>query len=135
MVNLERAMKADGRFGGHIVSGHIDGRAKFLEVVKNKDFYGAAKEIERRKQQDRLQGKYKNLSLTDTFTLAEIFPIYCDITDACQDAYDKFIPIILSYGFSIDDPLPLKIWIEGSKKANYKYNYLFTEYFEKEEAN
>lgn len=24
-VNLERAMPADGRFGGHIVSGHIDG--------------------------------------------------------------------------------------------------------------
>jgi len=24
-VNLERAMRADGRFGGHIVSGHIDG--------------------------------------------------------------------------------------------------------------
>lgn len=27
-VNLERAMAADGRFGGHIVSGHIDGTAK-----------------------------------------------------------------------------------------------------------
>ena len=27
-VNLERAMPADGRFGGHIVSGHIDGTAK-----------------------------------------------------------------------------------------------------------
>lgn len=25
MVNLERAMAADGRFGGHIVAGHIDG--------------------------------------------------------------------------------------------------------------
>lgn len=25
LVNLERAMAADGRFGGHIVSGHIDG--------------------------------------------------------------------------------------------------------------
>jgi len=25
MVNLERAMPADGRFGGHIVTGHIDG--------------------------------------------------------------------------------------------------------------
>ena len=25
MVNLERAMPAEGRFGGHIVSGHIDG--------------------------------------------------------------------------------------------------------------
>ena len=24
-VNLERAMPADGRFGGHMVSGHIDG--------------------------------------------------------------------------------------------------------------
>lgn len=24
-VNLERAMRADGRFGGHMVSGHIDG--------------------------------------------------------------------------------------------------------------
>jgi riboflavin synthase len=24
-VNLERAMKADGRFGGHIVTGHVDG--------------------------------------------------------------------------------------------------------------
>ncbi|MEG1870003.1 MAG: riboflavin synthase, partial [Oscillospiraceae bacterium] len=24
-VNLERAMSANGRFGGHIVSGHIDG--------------------------------------------------------------------------------------------------------------
>ena len=24
-VNLERAMPANGRFGGHIVSGHIDG--------------------------------------------------------------------------------------------------------------
>lgn len=30
-VNLERAMKADGRFGGHIVSGHIDGVGKFIK--------------------------------------------------------------------------------------------------------
>ena len=27
-VNLERAMSANGRFGGHIVSGHIDGTAR-----------------------------------------------------------------------------------------------------------
>jgi riboflavin synthase len=26
-VNLERAMRADGRFGGHIVQGHVDGVA------------------------------------------------------------------------------------------------------------
>ena len=29
-VNLERAMAADGRFGGHIVTGHIDGQGTFL---------------------------------------------------------------------------------------------------------
>ena len=31
-VNLERAMAADGRFGGHIVSGHIDGTGTIEEV-------------------------------------------------------------------------------------------------------
>ncbi|MGL4791877.1 MAG: riboflavin synthase [Anaerotignaceae bacterium] len=31
-VNLERAMLADGRFGGHIVSGHIDGTGKILKI-------------------------------------------------------------------------------------------------------
>ncbi|MBE6849489.1 MAG: riboflavin synthase [Ruminococcus sp.] len=29
-VNLERAMPANGRFGGHIVSGHIDGTGRIL---------------------------------------------------------------------------------------------------------
>ncbi len=31
-VNLERAMAADGRFGGHFVSGHIDGIGKILKM-------------------------------------------------------------------------------------------------------
>lgn len=31
-VDLERAMAADGRFGGHIVSGHIDGTGRIKEV-------------------------------------------------------------------------------------------------------
>lgn len=31
-VNLERAMSADGRFGGHIVSGHIDGMGRLISV-------------------------------------------------------------------------------------------------------
>ena len=38
-VNLERAMRADGRFGGHIVSGHIDGIGKFINKNKNGSFY------------------------------------------------------------------------------------------------
>jgi len=31
-VNLERAMAANGRFGGHIVSGHIDGTGKIAHM-------------------------------------------------------------------------------------------------------
>ena len=31
-VNLERAMAADGRFGGHIVSGHIDGTGTVSDI-------------------------------------------------------------------------------------------------------
>lgn len=33
-VNLERAMSANGRFGGHIVSGHIDGTG-IISAIKN----------------------------------------------------------------------------------------------------
>jgi len=31
-VNLELAMKADGRFGGHIVQGHVDGVGEIAEI-------------------------------------------------------------------------------------------------------
>lgn len=34
-VNLERAMAADGRFGGHIVSGHIDGTGVIGEIKRD----------------------------------------------------------------------------------------------------
>lgn len=33
-VNLERAMSANGRFGGHIVSGHIDGTGFIQSLIK-----------------------------------------------------------------------------------------------------
>ncbi len=33
-VNLERAMAADGRFGGHIVSGHIDGTGTIVKTTR-----------------------------------------------------------------------------------------------------
>lgn len=36
-VNLERAMAAEGRFGGHIVSGHIDGTGKILKLVREEN--------------------------------------------------------------------------------------------------
>ena len=36
-VNLERAMAADGRFGGHIVSGHIDGMGTILTLQREEN--------------------------------------------------------------------------------------------------
>lgn len=35
IVNLERAMKADGRFGGHMVAGHIDGISKLTKIKQS----------------------------------------------------------------------------------------------------
>lgn len=37
-VNLERAMQAGGRFGGHIVQGHIDGVGKIVSIQKKGEF-------------------------------------------------------------------------------------------------
>ena len=34
-VNLERAMPADGRFGGHIVAGHIDGTGRVTGIRRD----------------------------------------------------------------------------------------------------
>lgn len=36
-VNLERAMAANGRFGGHIVQGHVDGTGEFEEARPSGD--------------------------------------------------------------------------------------------------
>ena len=36
-VNLERAMAANGRFGGHIVSGHIDGTGTICQFKKEQN--------------------------------------------------------------------------------------------------
>lgn len=36
-VNLERAMVADGRFGGHIVSGHVDGTGTIIGMHREEN--------------------------------------------------------------------------------------------------
>ncbi|MGH9546212.1 MAG: riboflavin synthase [Terriglobales bacterium] len=37
LVNLELPLRADGRFGGHIVQGHVDGIGKFLALDQVQD--------------------------------------------------------------------------------------------------
>ena len=38
-VNLERALLANSRFGGHIVSGHVDCVGKLTKLEQNNEFY------------------------------------------------------------------------------------------------
>jgi riboflavin synthase len=47
LVNLELPMRADGRFGGHIVQGHVDGTGEFiaLEEIPGADNYWLRIEI------------------------------------------------------------------------------------------
>ncbi|MGA9354072.1 MAG: riboflavin synthase [Terriglobales bacterium] len=40
LVNLELPMKADGRFGGHIVQGHVDGIGRLIELERIVDAEG-----------------------------------------------------------------------------------------------
>ena len=38
-VNLERALAADGRFGGHVVQGHVDDVGTVTEITREVDFW------------------------------------------------------------------------------------------------
>ena len=38
-VNLERALKADGRFGGHMVQGHVDGVGTIRDISRSGNFF------------------------------------------------------------------------------------------------
>jgi riboflavin synthase len=42
LVNLERPLRADGRFDGHVVQGHVDGVARLLE---RRDLGGSAEVV------------------------------------------------------------------------------------------
>ena len=70
-VNLERAMKADGRFGGHMVSGHVDGLGKFLSAQKKGDFYDLKIELDL--EQAKYVVKKGSISINGvSLTIAEI---------------------------------------------------------------
>jgi Leucine-rich repeat (LRR) protein len=109
-----------------------------IVVYKNKWFYfidkrdslePIYKDIEYRKQKERIGKMYQHLKLTDTFTLDEIFPIYQNVTGCCNDAYQDFLTVLNKLNYSTEEKIPLSMWIEGSKNAIYKYNYLFVDYF------
>ncbi len=46
-VNLERPLKAEGRFDGHIVMGHVDSTGIIREITKGQGYWRIAIEVER----------------------------------------------------------------------------------------
>ena len=65
-VNLERAMPANGRFGGHIVSGHIDGVGRITKISIHPLFQGLCLDLGlfavrlRRAVADRVHGHFQS---------------------------------------------------------------------------
>ncbi len=58
LVNLELPMKSDGRFGGHIVQGHVDGVGKliaFERIAESGELVAAYRNSGRRREIYRLQ--------------------------------------------------------------------------------
>ena len=45
LVNLERALKADGRLGGHFVTGHVDGVGEIKSIEKKSGNYQISIEV------------------------------------------------------------------------------------------
>lgn len=39
LVNLERSMSAEGRFGGHFVTGHVDGTGRIIQKIIDENAY------------------------------------------------------------------------------------------------
>ena len=70
-VNLECAMAANGRFGGHIVSGHTDNTAKVTEISRQGDFY--ILKVELSPEQSKYTIKKGSIAINGTsLTIAEI---------------------------------------------------------------
>lgn len=78
VVNLERAMPACGRFGGHIVSGHVDSIAKVISITNNKEFYNL--ELELAKEITKYTVPKGSITVNGaSLTIAEINGIFINI--------------------------------------------------------
>ena len=100
-VNLERAMAADGRFGGHIVSGHIDGTGKIQSITKD----GNAVRYRIDTSKELLRGIVEKgsvavdgISLTVAAVASDWLPVLCEFRKAFKAVYlpccDKLLRIV-----------------------------------------
>ena len=71
VVNLERAMPMNGRFGGHVVTGHTDNVAKIIGIKRHDEFCNL--DIELTKEQAKYVVKKGSITIDGiSLTVAEI---------------------------------------------------------------
>lgn len=107
----------------------------YYKKPKNQIYMVVKKQIEKRKQDLRLKGKYKQYKKTDCFSYRKMLKMYIHITDACGKAKQAADEMFKQLGYNKKkDKISIQQVIDESKQFKWAYNYLFTEYFE-EEAN
>jgi riboflavin synthase len=80
LVNLELPMKADGRFGGHIVQGHVDGVGKLLAFDRIPDSENWWLHIEIPQELDRYVVYKGSLSIEGiSLTVAQLHDRRCTV--------------------------------------------------------
>lgn len=105
----------------------------YYKKPKNQVYMVIKRQIEKRKQKLRLKNKYKNLRLTDRFSYKKMLKIYRDLTDACDEVIEHAQELFRNLGYDTKkDTISIKETIDASKTFNWKWNYLFTEWFEEE---
>ena len=93
-VNLERAMEADGRFGGHIVSGHIDGTGVICSMIRE-----------------------ENAVLVSIGTSPQILHLIVEKGSICIDGISLTVAKVSETDFSISAiPHTVKITVLGERK-------------------
>jgi hypothetical protein len=106
-------------------------------AVKYKDEYFLCEDEEsaerlflRKKRDDRIAGgNYHNISMDKLFNIREFFETYQKITDCCDDAYNEVEEIVLQLNLSLTERYPWRIWVDGAKYSDYRYNYLFLDLY------
>jgi riboflavin synthase len=80
LVNIELPMKADGRFGGHIVQGHVDGVGKFISLERIADSENFWLSIELPREVEKYTVYKGSISIEGiSLTVAKLEQEYCTV--------------------------------------------------------
>jgi riboflavin synthase len=80
LVNIELPMKADGRFGGHIVQGHVDGVGKFISLERIADSENFWLRIELPREVEKYTVYKGSISIEGiSLTVAKLEQEYCTV--------------------------------------------------------